>query len=125
MAETLLKSREELEDDENVQAGQTTAFRSLGLLRPVDNASGEDELSDKMTEKSRMISESYQGFKSRANRSDLLPPATAETHAPTDVANILLHDEMAVLGATLDRNGLMFDLDTMVNAWTDHPFRSY
>lgn len=61
------------------------------------------------------------------NPSDTLPsPSFQESYVKgsVDVTNLLLGDEMASVGITLDREGFDWDLETAKNFWVEHPVRA-
>ena len=68
--------------------------------------------------------ESYQSFEAQPlSESDILPPKDP-VDPVADVANLLFGDEMAAVGASYDKKGLKFELETFTDAWTEHPLIS-
>lgn len=59
------------------------------------------------------------------DRRDLLPP-TSDNYINTavDIGNLLLGDEMATVGVTLDREGFHHSLEIAKDFWSEHPIRA-
>ena len=56
---------------------------------------------------------------------DILPPTSSQSlRATVDITNILLGDEMATVGASLDEEGFHWSLETAKNFWSEHPVRA-
>ena len=54
---------------------------------------------------------------------DYLPPSN-DLNTVRDLTNIVLGDEMASVGASLDRDGLHWELEKAKNFWAEHPVRA-
>jgi len=107
--------------NEEVEEAFKNAMRDkMGGTIPVGPpGSGIREPDDEYAYRSRQVAEYYESLAAKdTDRSDLLPPVRDDRNPFVDVANIVLHDEMAAVGMALDQNNFDWNLQSAKEGWT-------
>ena len=98
------------------QRGFNTGDKTPGIIK-------DDE--DHVSSVIKNITQNFQASHAQAyTRLDFLPPIQERKNIFVDLPNLLIGDEMASVGVSLDETGFKWDLETAKDAWTEHPIRS-
>src|SRR3990167_6630452 len=98
------------------QRGFNTGDKTPGIIK-------DDE--DHVSSVIKNITQNFQASHAQAyTRLDFLPPIQERKSIFVDIPNLLMGDEMASVGVSLDETGFKWDLETAKDAWTEHPIRS-
>ena len=115
------------------QEEQETTFlgKILGQANPTQNEPAipsslhRPPAISQLEEQAKSVADYYQAVQAQhIEREDILAPVEEEKNPVVDIGNILLHDEMAAAGVSLDTEGLHWSLDRAKAFWSEHPIRA-